>query len=156
MAKKQYRKMMLKASSIIGVNTIHAEELMSYAEEEFLKCMICYDGRGSFSTLFYHRLFGTLRHMRDAENRARRMPTIAVNPTYNTVSQTYDMDVSMTVDEYLDCLDKNERLVITAIFFQNQTVREISADCGIVPSTICRIKSRAIDKMRQKCFAESE
>lgn len=155
-AKEQYRRMMLKASGIIGINVAHAEELMSYAEEEFLKCMICYDGRGSFSTLFYHRLFGTLRHMRDAENRARRMPTITVDSMYSAAGPSCDMDVSMTIDEYLACLDENERLVVTAIFFQNKTVREISADCGIVPSTICRIKHKAMDKMRQKCLAELE
>lgn len=155
-AKKQYLPMMYKASNTIGINAAHAEELMSHAEEQLLRCMVCYDGRGSFSTLFYHRLFGVLRHMRDAENRARRMPTITIDSMYNTISPAYNMDISMTVDECLNCLDEDEKLVVTAIFFQNKTVREISADCGIVPSTICRIKNKAITKMRQKHLTELE
>ncbi len=150
-ARNQYAPLVKKLSTMIGVDNTQNEELKSRADEELLKCMICYSRSGSFITFLYFRLMGTFRHLRDVENRARRIQSMSADSIVNISEPNYDIDSKMMVQEYLECLDSEEHEIITDIYFNERTMREISDDRGTVPSTICRIKARAINKMRQKC-----
>lgn len=149
----QYAPLIHKLSFTIGIDATQAEELRVRAKEELLKCMICYDRRGSFMTFLYCRLVGIFKHIRDAEYRARRVKTISVDSIINIAQPDCDMDFNMMVQECLECLNDEERDVIMELFFSEKTIREISDDCGSVVSTIYRIKTDAINKMRQKCGA---
>ncbi|KKN98983.1 hypothetical protein LCGC14_0142280 [marine sediment metagenome] len=140
----------------VSRNRMNIENLKSHAKEELLRCMIRYDGRGAFTTFFYSRLFGVLRHVRDVEQRASRTQSVSENSTANIVSPIHDMDANMTVQEYLSFLTRDEHHVIIELFFNNKTIREISQNCGSVSSTICRTRDRAIGKMRQRHQMELE
>lgn len=150
----QYAPLIQKLAFQMGTSKIQVEELKVQAAEELLKCMICYCRSGSFMTFFYGRLSGVFRHMKDIERRIKRIQIMSLDSMMNIVGPDYDMDSHMIVQEYLECLSDKERDIITGLFFHEKTMREVSNDCGIVPSTICRIKIRAIDKMRQKYMAE--
>jgi len=151
LACRQYDPLVKKLSISIGVDDTHIEELQARSQEEILKCLICYDGRGSFMTFLYFRLKGVFRHMRDSENRARRvqiMPTESLSQVQDKVSDT---DVNMMVQDCLECLSDEERDIIVDLYLNEKTMREMAGERGVVASTICRIKTRAIEKMQQKC-----
>ena len=150
-ARHKYAPLVCKLSLRISVDAKQIEELKARADEELLKCMICYNKSGSFITFLYCRLVGIFRHMRDTEIRARRIKNMSMDHIVNVVGPDYDMDFHMMAQEYLNCLNDEERDIITELFFNDKTMREISDDRGVVASTICRIKARAIDRMRQKC-----
>lgn len=147
---RQYVPLIRKLAFRIGVDDTHVEELTSCAPDELLKCMICYSLSGSFMTFFYGRLSGLFQHLRDTELRARRVQTMPMSDMVSQNTSDSDPDSHMMIEEYLSCLDKEEREIITAIYFKEQTTREISYSRGIVASTVCRIKIRAMNKMRQK------
>lgn len=153
-ARHKYIPLICQLSLRISVDTKQIEELKARANEELLKCMICYNGSGSFMTFLYFRLVGVFRHMRDAEIRARRIQNISMDSIVNIVGPDYDIDFHMMAQEYLSCLNDEERYIITELFFNDKTMREVSDSHGVVPSTICRIKTRAMNKMRQKCEME--
>ncbi len=150
-AREQYAPLVQKLAFTIGVDNIHTEELKSRADDEILKCMICYDKSGSFMTFVYFRLYGIFRHLRDTENRAKRNQGVSMESVVNVAGPEYDINRDMMIQEYLDYLDNEERDVITELFFNEKTMREVSKDKGVVASTICRIKTRAIEKIRHKC-----
>lgn len=147
----QYAPLIQKLAFKIGVNNIHIEELKAQAMQELLKCMVCYNRSGSFITFFYGRLTGTFRHMRDSELRAMRVQIMSPDHMENMAGSNHDMDSNIMVQEYLGCLNDDERYVITQLFLNEKTMRDLSSNFGAVASTICRIKTRAINKMRQKC-----
>lgn len=153
-ARKQYAPLVQRLAFTIGIDNTHIEELKSRADEEILKCMICYDKSGSFMTFVYFRLFGIFRHLRDIENRAKRNQSLSMESVGGIAGPEHDADRGMIIQECLDCLDVDERDVITELFFKDKTMREVSMDRGVVASTICRIKTRAIEKMKQKCEIE--
>ncbi len=152
----QYAPLIHRLSLTIGINATQTEELKVRAKEELLKCMICYDNRGSFITFLYCQLVGIFKHIRDAEYRARRVKTISMDSIINIAQPDRDMDFHMMAQECLECLNDEERDVIMELFFNEKTMREISDDRGSVVSTIYRIKQSAINKMRQKCGVEKE
>ena len=154
LACRQYAPLIQKLAFRIGTNRIQVEELKARALEELLKCMICYDKRGSFITFFHGRLVDIFRHTRDAEFRAKRIQHLSLDSMSHIVGPDDNIDFRMMAQEYMTCLDKDEKNIILAIFFSNQTMRQVSDNLGIVPSTVCRIKTRAIDKMRQKYQVE--
>lgn len=154
--RRHYMPLIRKLSFSIGVDLIHVEELQSYGDEELLKCMICYDGSGSFMTFLYHRLRGTFRHKRDMENRARRFNKISTDSMSDIVGPNNDVDLHMTIQECLGLLDTEERRVIIERFLNEKTTRTIAMEQGTVHSNICRITDRALYKMRQKYGVESE
>lgn len=146
----QYAPLIQKLAFQISIDKGQIEELKNRAMDELLKCMICYDGRGSFITFFFGRLLGIFRHMRDAEQKVKRIQIIPLDFMVNMVEPNYDMDSNMMAQECLGCLDGDEYDVITQLFFDERTTREVSDNLGIVASTICRIKARAIHKMKRK------
>lgn len=155
-ARSHYAPLVQRLSILISVDNIQIEELKSRADEELLKCMICYNGNGSLITFFYSRLTGIFRHLRDKENRAKRILKMPTDSMSNIAGPDYDTDFSMTVQECLECLDNEERKIIIELFFREKSMREVSSDQGMVASTICRIKTRAIKKMQRKCGVKQE
>ncbi len=155
-AYRQYMPLIRKLAFRIGTNKTQVEEMKVRAFTELLKCMICYNRSASFMTYFYGRLVGVFRHMRDEENRAKRQRTILTDPMTNISGPDYDMDSHMMVEECLECLDEEERDIISDIYFSSRTMREISDCRGIVASGICRIKAKAIDKMKKRHCIELE
>ena len=155
-ARNHYMSLIQKLSFSIGVDLIHVEELQSRGDEELLKCMICYNGNGSFITFLYHRLTGIFRHLRDMENRARRFNSVFIDSISDIVGPDNNVDSNMMAQECLDFLDDEERHIIVERFFNKKTTRTIATEQNTVASSICRITNRAIDKMRQKCGIESE
>ena len=148
---KQYAPMVQRMSSSVGLNYSQMDECLSHAKTELLKCMICYQNVGSFITFFHHRLLGAFRHMRDVEKRARRIQISSLEGTSDPMAGEHDMDTDMMVEECLGCLTSKQRYVIVELFFSHRTMRQISSDSGIAPSTLCRLKNRAIERMRNKC-----
>lgn len=148
---KKYTPLVQKLSFSIGVDYTHVEELQARAKEEILKCLICYDGRCSFITFLYVRLQGIFRHMRDSENRARRVKIMPTEAMSNVQDKQVDEDVRMMVQECLECLNPEELDIITDLYLNEKTMREVATDRGRVASTICRIKIKAIRKMQQQC-----
>lgn len=151
----KYAPLIHRLSTLVGINQTHTEELKSHANEEILKCMICYDGSGSFITFLYGRLHGTFRHMRDNENRARRMITGMMGSLVNMPEdEDINMDLSIMINECLDCLRDDERDLIVDIFFNNKTMREISFDNGTPLTNLSRKKKGAMNKMKARYGVE--
>lgn len=148
---KQYEPMVQRMSSSVGLSYSHMDECMSQARTELLKCMICYQNIGSFITFFYHRLLGAFRHMRDVEKRARRIQTSSLEGISDPMAEKHDIDTNMMVEECLGCLTSEQRYVIVELFFNHRTMRQISSDSRIATSTLCRVKNKAIYRMRNKC-----
>jgi RNA polymerase sigma factor (sigma-70 family) len=151
LAYHQYTPLIQQLAFRMGINKTQVEELKVQAAEELLKCMICYNPSNLFITFFYGRLIDIFRHMKDTEKRARRIQTMSLDSMTNVAGPDYDMDSHMMVEEVLEYLDKDERSVITELFFNGKTMREISNEREVVTSTVYRIKIRAINKIRQKC-----
>lgn len=151
-ARLQYAPLIQKLAFRIGINPTQVEELKLQGVKELLRCMICYKRSGSFMTFFHGRLTGIFKHMRDAEKRAGRVRIMPIDSMLNIAGPDCDMDAHMMVQECLECLNERERNIIIELFFNKKTMRQISNDRGdVVPSTICRIKATAINKMKQKC-----
>jgi RNA polymerase sigma factor (sigma-70 family) len=150
-ARRQYMPLIQKLAFQMGDNKTQIEEMVVQAIKELLRCMICYNKSGSFITFFHGRLFGIFKHMQDADRRADRIQKISLDHMSNISDFNHDMDFRMMVQECLECLNENEHYVITELFFNNKTIREISTHCETAPSTIYHIKTSAINKMRQKC-----
>lgn len=148
---KQYEPMVQKMASIVGLSYSQIDECMSQARVELLKCMICYQNVGSFITFFHYRLSGAFRHMRDVEKRAKRIKTSSLEGISDPLASECSLDIGMMVEECLECLTEQEHYVIVELFFNHRTIRQISSDSGIAPSTLCRVKSKAIERMRNKC-----
>lgn len=145
----QYEPLINKLAFQISVDDSQAEEMKSRAKDELLKCLICYNRSGSFMTFLYGRLYGIFRHMRDKERKVKRMQAPSLDSIRKMAGLDCDMDSSMMVQECLECLGENEREIITGLFLDGKTMKELSGHLGAT-STICRIKTRAIDKMRRK------
>jgi len=154
LACRQYAPLINKLAFKIGADNTQIEELKAQAEEELLKCMICYMRSGSFITFFHGRLSGVFRHMRDVERRAKRIQIMSLDAMSNIAGPNSNADTHMMIEELMACLNDKERAVIMGLFFDEKTMREVSRDQGVVSSTICRTKGKAIDKMRQKCKME--
>lgn len=155
LACRKYAPLVNRLSILVGINQIHTEELKYQADEELLKCMICYNSSGSFMTFLYCRLHNIFRHMRDSENRARRIRTGVMGSLTNMSDKnTEDVDFPLMVNECFDCLTDDERNLIVEVFFNHKTMREISLDSGISLSSLGRMKKGAIGKMRVKCGME--
>ena len=148
---KQYEPMVQRMASVVGLSYSQMDECMSHARVELLKCMICYQNIGSFITFFHHRLLGSFRHMRDVEKRAKRIQTSSLEGISDPLAIECSLDTGMMVEECLECLTEQEHYVIVELFFNHRTIRQISSDSGIAPSTLCRVKSKAIERMRNKC-----
>lgn len=156
MARHQYAPLIQRLAFRIGVNNSQVEEFKVRAYAELLSCMICYKRSGSFMTFFHGRLVDIFRHLRDAEIRARRVIIISMDSMTNIAGPDHDMDSSMMVQECLECLNEKEYDIITDIYFRDKTMREISNSRRIFASTVCRIKARAINKMKKKCLVGLE
>lgn len=150
LARLKYAPLIAKLSTFISVDSTHSDDLRACADDELLKCMICYDGSGSFITFLYCRLRGVFRHMRDTELRAKRAQSMPPEYMANFAGSCGDLDARMTIKECLACLNEEETTVITELFFKQKTTREVSDSHGVVPSTVCRIKTRAINKMKKQ------
>lgn len=151
LARCQYAPLIQDLAFQIGINKEQIDELKSRGMEELLKCMICYHRGNSFMTFLYGRLKGIFRHMRDKEIRAKRIPTMSLDSMANVAEPYRNIDCNMMAQEYLNYLDDDERGIIIELFFNSRTMRELSDDYGAVPSTICRVKTRAINTIKQRC-----
>ncbi len=154
LARKQYEPLIHQLASWISVDKIHAEELKVQAVEELVKCMICYKHIGSFITFFYGRLRDIFRHRRDAEINARRIQIIPIELMDSVVSCDHDIDTTIAAQECLGYLSDEELEIITDIYFDERTMKEISNSRRIGISTIYSIRDKAINRMRQKCKVE--
>lgn len=146
----QYIPLIHQLALRIGIDARHVEELKAQANEELLKCMVCYRRSGLFITFFHGRLSHIFMHMRDAENRFRRTKIMPLETMSRISGPNIDIDTHMIIEELMMCLDDEERSVITGLFFDHKTMRELSKEKGTVPSIIWGIKGSAICKMRQK------
>lgn len=147
----QYAPLIHRIAFQIGGNSTQVEEMKIRAADELLKCMICYEYSGSFMTFLYGRLTGIFRHMRNAENKTSRVGTISLDSVSDIAAPCIQVDSNIMVEELLGCLSIKERSVIVKLFFDEKTIRETSRDCEMVPSMVHRVKTLAINKMRQKC-----
>lgn len=152
LARFQYAPLIHQLAFRIGAKNILIEELKNKALEELLKCMICYNHTGSFMTFLYSRLSGVFRHMRDAENRFKRIEIIPIDMMIDLSEHNVNSDLKLIIKDLMECLTCMERNVIVGSFFGKETMREISQKYGIVPSTVHRIKHKAIDKMKRLCI----
>jgi DNA-directed RNA polymerase specialized sigma24 family protein len=150
LACRKYEPLINSLSFSISVDATHAEELKARGKDELLKCMICYDGRSSFMTFLYSRLSGTFKHMRDVENRARRARSIPVGFSNNMIRFDGDTDLGVVVEECMKCLTDTERVVVHESFFGKRTIRDISIERNIPPSTVWKIRHDALDKMKRR------
>ena len=150
-ARSQYAPLINKLAFQIAPDQWQAEEFRAKANDELLKCMICYRRSGSFLTFFYGRIHGLFMHMRDAEQRARRVQTVSIDSILNIASPVVDTDIRLVVEELISFLSDDEQAVIHGLFFSAKTIREVSLEQDIVPSTVCRIKEKAIGKMKRRC-----
>ena len=155
-ARCQYARLIQGLSFSIGENGTQREEMVSRADEELLKCMICYSQSGSFITFLYSRLIGTFKHMRDADNRVKRIQNISPEHISFMTQPSRDNRVHTLAQDCLECLNDEELNIITELFFNSQTIREISNASGRVASTVYRIKTRAMEKMRNRCATVTE
>ncbi len=149
-ARIQYAPLIQKLVFRIGTSATQREELRIRAMEELLRCMICYDGRGSFMTFLYGRLVNIFRHIRDAEQRAKRIRLVTTETMFSFSSPDNDMDLHIFIEELLGCLNPEEHHIVTQLFFKDKTIREVANECGMAHSTVCRVRERAIDRMKQK------
>lgn len=124
------------------------------ANEELLKCMICYDGSTLFTTFLYGRLFGVFRNIRKREYKSKLIQSVPIDSLVNIAGPDCDMDRSIMIEECLECLDSTEHKVITELFFEGKTISKVSQDHNMVNSTVHRTRERALNKMRQKCGVE--
>jgi len=146
---KKYHPLIMKLSIATSTNEEQTEDMISIAQMELLKCMICYQRIGSFMTFLYGRIKGKLKHVRDSENRQKRIP-ILVNDNLDDIKGFEPtIDSKLIVQECLSCLDEEEFNVVNDIFFNMKTMREIHRDRGIFPAKVCQIKARALSKMRR-------
>jgi len=148
-ALKKYEKLIYLLCYRVGENQHQIEELKSQGVVELLKCLICYDGRAAFSTFLYSRLFGVFRHMRDYDRRPKRIGLVSLDTIMDLSETNEDFDTSMSAEEGLSCLNDEERDVITQLFWDHKTMRDIAEDNGTAPSTVFHAKHRALDRMRQ-------
>jgi RNA polymerase sigma factor (sigma-70 family) len=149
-ALRQYEPLVQKLVFQIAMHPAQVEDFRAQAADELLKCMVCYNRSGSFITFFHGRLAGVLKHMRDVEQRARRVEFVPIDSFISLATWDGDQNRGMMIQEGMACLTDQEREVITQIFFDQKTMREISASSGLVLSTVFHIKDKAINKMRQK------
>jgi RNA polymerase sigma factor (sigma-70 family) len=154
MARKQYSPLINILATNIGHNKTQMAEMVVVADDELLKCMICYNGDSSFITFLYSRLSGAFKHIKAAAVKHRRISTVSLDSVTEKEEPSVDMDTNMMAQDCLRCLKEDELSVITQLFFEERTMREISEDEGYAPSTICHIKARAIDKMRKHCLRQ--
>jgi len=141
-----------------------AEELFSLGLSELLKCLICYNNAdnfvciskgefvqkntSSFQTFLYGRLSGVFRHARSAETKLRLRNNAIIFGTQKSPTKNDNTISKMMVEELLDSLSLRERDVVTKIYLEGMTMREISGRGKMVASTVCRIKATALEKMR--------
>lgn len=148
-ARHKYALLIHKLSFRIGIDKVQIEELKIQAIEELLRCMICYDGSGSFMTFFYGRLEDIFRHMRKREERNRRIQSMPIDYIENVGKN----NSHIKTQECLEFLDKDEQNIITSFFFNGDTIRNISVNNGAIPSTVYRKMKEAIKKMRREFMA---
>lgn len=151
LACKKYAPLVKKLAIKISVSELHIEELVASSSDEILKCLICFNGEYAFITLLYTRLLGTFRHMRDVENRSRRIINMPEEDMINFTGKEPSLDTNLILQECLECLDKDESDIVIDIYINDKTMREVAKEHDIAASTICRIKNRAIEKMQHKC-----
>ena len=89
-ARRKYTQLINQLAYKIGGSLSIVEELQSQGTTELLKCMICYDGRSSFMTFLYGRLSGVFKHVRDVENRTKRIKKFPVESAINLIEQKHD------------------------------------------------------------------
>ena len=146
-ATRKYIPLINRLAYKIGGSLSLVEELQSQGMTELLKCMICYDGRSSFMTFLYGRLDGIFRHVRDVENKTKRIKKLPIESIANLIEQKYDYERSMEIEEYLSILNELELNIIKELFFGSRTLREVSIDHKFIVSTTHQIKTKAITKM---------
>lgn len=150
-ARLQYVPLIQRLSFFVGENSTQREEMIVRADEELLKCMICYNHSSSFMTFLYCRLMGAFRHMKDADNRAKRIHNISSNNIATIADPHQDNSIHVLIQDCLECLNDSELNIITELFFNEKTMRDISNSSEKVASTIYRIKTRAMEKMKRRC-----
>lgn len=153
-AYKQYAPLIQRLAIRIGIDQTQIEELRFVAQQEVLKCLICYNKSCLFMTFLFSRLEGLFRHYLKTECRARRIMSMPIDLMSEIPCTGYDIDLSLMIEDCLNFLTDKERNIVTELFFQKKTMRQVSEEYGLVASTVCRIKDKAISKMRNRYNVE--
>lgn len=56
----------------------------------------------------------------------------------------------LAVEQAMTRLTEEERIVIQSSYFEEKTVREVAAELGTSRSRVCRIKERALEKLKEE------
>lgn len=141
--------------SIVGRwanNATEMEDFNDIADHELLRCMRGYDQSRnvSFTTFLFGRVRNSIRHAIDVEKRAKRV-ILTGNPGLFAIGDGHGPDVSLLVQECLECLTDEERDVITELFFNHETLRSLAVKKKVCHATIGFKRKRALKKMRAMC-----
>lgn len=123
------------------------DEYMSIAREELLYVMKRFDSdSGAFKAYLRRRVWGKIQHWKQKESRHKA----AFSSSFDNCSSVGEnLDNKMIVEEMLECLDEEQRRVLSSYYLDSMTFREIEATTGIPVSTAYVLKSKALQKIRQ-------
>jgi len=130
------------------------EDLESYEAEELLKCMVCYNGTGSFTTFFYGRLRGAFAHQNQSNGRLVGRNNVPIEAVPEALSTNTRLDTRLIAQECLECLEEYEKDVLVDIFWNSKTIRQVAEEWDCTPSAVHKIKSDAINRIRQQYGVE--
>lgn len=151
-AKNKYMPFIEQLAYKIGNNRSQREDFVCIGIEELLKCIVCYNQSSAFTTFLYSRLSGMMRNLKAKQEKTQRIKIVPIDD--NFISVNHQTDINDTITDYINQLTQLERFVITELFFNCRTMREISNLCGTVPSVVYNTKQRAIAKMKSRYIQE--
>ena len=141
---------MTQISKKYSSSTVTFEDNMAVALEQLLYAMIHYNpDRGAFTTYFYHRLWGCIRHSYQRQERCI-CPSNSEAEMLTLQENKMEIDLPMFVDELLSCLNPYQRKVIESYFLKNLTLREIEAITNTSYTTVQTNREKALKKIRVK------
>jgi len=101
-----------------------------------------------------------LNRNRESSEQAKLVSYSAVSEEWKVMEQEGDSTLDLlltneTVEELLQLLTEQQRMVICQFFFCQKTQKQISKELGISAPAVSRILSRAIQRVRRK-YSDSE
>lgn len=132
-------------------NYTEVDEFFRFADEALAQTIAEFDtnGGGSFTTLLYTKIKNALRHARDVEVRVNRVGL--VNNEILASFQDNRENFEIAVRDCLDCLNPQSHRIITKIFFEGKSLREIAIEENTNYMAIFIIKQNALEQMRTTC-----
>ena len=65
------------------------------------------------------------------------------------ITESDRADLIISVEQAMKKLSEAERIIIQSTYFENKTIRQIAVELGLSKSTVGRLKSEAIEKIRE-------